>query len=146
MLAALMQLADTTIVNLSRSPRSNGALGASVDQGAWFITAYIIANVIVIPLSPWLQTLLGRKTYFALSIAGFTLTSVSALALRNDTTTLIALRFVQGAFGRRHDGAGAADHSRHVPAGEARGESVAVRAGLDSRPDDRPDPRRNSHR
>jgi DHA2 family multidrug resistance protein len=97
MLAALMQLADTTIVNVSL-PTIDGALGASVDQGAWFITAYIIANVIVIPLSPWFQTLLGRKNYFALSIAGFTLTSVLC-GLANDTTTLIALRFVQGAFG-----------------------------------------------
>jgi MFS transporter, DHA2 family, multidrug resistance protein len=51
MLAALMQLADTTIVNVAL-PTIDGALGASTDEGAWFITAYIIANVIVIPLSP----------------------------------------------------------------------------------------------
>lgn len=97
MLAALMQLADTTIVNVAL-PTIDGALGASVDQGAWFVTAYIIANVIVIPLSPWFQTLLGRKNYFALSIAGFTLSSM-ACGLAGDTTTEIALRFVQGAFG-----------------------------------------------
>ena len=60
MLAALMQLADTTIVNVAL-PTIDGALGASVDQGAWFITAYIIANVIIIPLSPWFQTMLGAR-------------------------------------------------------------------------------------
>lgn len=97
MLAALMQLADTTIVNVAL-PTIDGALGASTDEGAWFVTAYIIANVIVIPLSPWLQTLVGRKRYFALSIACFTATSV-ACGLANDANTEIALRFVQGAFG-----------------------------------------------
>lgn len=97
MLAALMQLADTTIVNVAL-PTIDGALGATVDQGAWFVTAYIIANVIVIPLTPWLQTLLGRRNYFALSIAGFTLSSVLC-GLASDTTTEIALRFLQGAFG-----------------------------------------------
>src|SRR5579863_4956782 len=84
MLAALMQLADTTIVNVAL-PTIDGALGASVDQGAWFVTAYIIANVIVIPLSPWLQTLLGRKNYFALSIAGFSIVSVLC-GFAHDTT------------------------------------------------------------
>jgi DHA2 family multidrug resistance protein len=97
MLAALIQLADTTIVNVAL-PTVDGALGASVDQGAWFVTAYIIANVIVIPLTPWFQTLLGRKNYFALSIAGFTITSVLC-GLANDSSTEIGLRFLQGAFG-----------------------------------------------
>jgi len=97
MLAALMQLADTTIVNVAL-PSIDGALGASQDQGAWFVTAYIIANVIVIPLTPWLQSIFGRKRYFAISIAGFTLVSILC-GLANDTTTEIGLRFIQGAFG-----------------------------------------------
>ena len=97
MLAALMQLADTTIVNVAL-PSIDGALGASTDQGAWFVTAYIIANVIVIPLTPWLQSIFGRKRYFAMSIAGFTVVSILC-GLANDTTTEIGLRFIQGAFG-----------------------------------------------
>lgn len=97
MLAALMQLADTTIVNVAL-PTVDGALGASVDQGAWFITAYIIANVIVIPLTPWFQTLLGRKNYFVIAIAGFTATSMLC-GLATDTNLEIILRFIQGAFG-----------------------------------------------
>ena len=97
MLAALMQLADTTIVNVAL-PSIDGALGASTDQGAWFVTAYIIANVIVIPLTPWLQSLVGRKRYFAISIAGFTAVSVLC-GLAHDTNTEILLRFIQGAFG-----------------------------------------------
>jgi DHA2 family multidrug resistance protein len=97
MLAALMQLADTTIVNVSL-PTIDGALGASTDEGAWFITAYIIANVIVIPLSPWFQSVFGRRNYFAISIAGFTGASILC-GFANDATTEIVLRFVQGAFG-----------------------------------------------
>jgi MFS transporter, DHA2 family, multidrug resistance protein len=97
MLAALMQLADTTIVNVAL-PSIDGALGASTDEGAWFITAYIIANVIVIPLTPWLQSIFGRKRYFAISIAGFTAVSILC-GLANDSTTEIGLRFLQGAFG-----------------------------------------------
>src|SRR6202140_2747470 len=97
MLAAVLQLADTTIVNVSL-PTIDGNLGASIDEGTWFITAYIIANVIVIPLSPWLSSLLGRKQYFALSIAGFTLSSLLC-GIATDVPTEIAFRFVQGAFG-----------------------------------------------
>jgi DHA2 family multidrug resistance protein len=97
MLAVVLQLADTTIVNVSL-PTIDGNLGASVDEGTWFITAYIIANVIIIPLSPWLSSLLGRRQYFALSIAGFTLSSLLC-GMATDVPTEIAFRFVQGAFG-----------------------------------------------
>jgi DHA2 family multidrug resistance protein len=96
-LAVLLQLADTTIVNVSL-PTIDGALGASTDEGTWLITAYIIANVIIIPLSPWLQTRFGRRAYFATSIIGFTV--MSALCGMTDSLqTEIVLRFVQGAFG-----------------------------------------------
>lgn len=97
MLATLLQLADTTIVNVA-IPTIDGNLGASLDEGTWFITAYIVANVVVLPLAPFFQTLLGRKRYFALSIAGFTLASI-ACGMANDVGSEIASRFVQGAFG-----------------------------------------------
>ncbi len=97
MLAVLLQLADTTIVNVSL-PTIDGALGASTDEGTWLVTAYIIANVIVIPLSPWLQARFGRRSYFVASIAGFTI--VSALCgMATSLNQEIILRFVQGAFG-----------------------------------------------
>ena len=97
MLAVLLQLADTTIVNVSL-PTIEGALGASSDEGTWLVTSYIIANVIVIPLSPWLQARFGRRTYFAASIAGFTLFS-ALCGFANSLNAEILLRFVQGAFG-----------------------------------------------
>ncbi len=97
MLAALLQLADTTIVNVAL-PTIDGNLGASLDEGTWFITSYIIANVIVIPLSPWLSTRFGRRNYFVFSIFGFTLMSLLC-GLANDVNVEIAFRFLQGAFG-----------------------------------------------
>jgi DHA2 family multidrug resistance protein len=97
MLATILQLADTTIVNVS-IPTLDGNLGASIDEGTWFITSYIVANVIVIPLTPWLQGQFGRRRFFVVAIAGFTVMSI-ACGLATDTTTEIAFRFLQGAFG-----------------------------------------------
>lgn len=96
-LAVLLQLADTTIVNVSL-PTIDGALGASTDEGTWLITAYIIANVIIVPLSPWLQTRFGRRAYFATSIIGFTVMSAFC-GMADSLQSEIVLRFVQGAFG-----------------------------------------------
>ncbi len=97
MLAALLQLADATIVNVAL-PTINGELGASIDEGTWIITAYLIANVIVIPLSPWLQAMLGRTRLFAIAVGGFTVLSL-ACGFAHDVQTEIVLRFAQGAFG-----------------------------------------------
>ena len=97
MLAAVLQLADTTIVNVAL-PTIDGSLGASTTEGTWFVTAYIIANVVVIPLSPFLSGLLGRTRYFVISIAGFTLMS-ALCGMATDTSSEIFYRFLQGAFG-----------------------------------------------
>lgn len=97
MLATILQLADTTIVNVS-IPTLDGNLGASVDEGTWFITSYIVANVIIIPLTPWLQARFGRRRFFVVAIAGFTVASI-VCGLAGDVSSEIAFRFVQGAFG-----------------------------------------------
>ena len=88
MLAALLQTVDLTIVNVAL-PTIQGNLGATVDEGTWVLTAYVIANVVVIPLTPWLQLRFGRKNYFLASIAGFTLASM----LCGMATSLDALIF-----------------------------------------------------
>lgn len=75
MLATVLQVLDATIVNVAL-PTIQGNLGANLDEGTWIITGYIIAAVIVIPLTPWLQTRFGRKRYYVTAIAGFTITSV----------------------------------------------------------------------
>ncbi|MDB5041657.1 MAG: drug resistance transporter, EmrB/QacA subfamily, partial [Candidatus Eremiobacteraeota bacterium] len=97
MLAALMQTLDTTITNVAL-PNIQGNLGASQDEGTWVVTAYTIAAIIVIPLTPWLQGRFGRKNYFLASIAGFTVASMLC-AWSGSLDQLVGARVVQGAFG-----------------------------------------------
>lgn len=97
MLAALLQTVDLTIVNVAL-PTVQGNLGATVDEGTWVLTAYVIANVIVIPMTPWLQLRFGRKNYFLASIAGFTVASMLC-GMATSLDALIFFRVLQGAFG-----------------------------------------------
>ena len=97
MAAALMQTLDGTITNVAL-PTIQGNLGASQDEATWIITAYTIASIIIIPITPWLQNRFGRKRYFLVSIVGFTLASI-ACGASESMTALIVARVVQGAFG-----------------------------------------------
>lgn len=72
--AALMQVIDSSIVNVAL-PDMMGNLGASLDEIAWVSTGYILASVIVIPLTGFLGALFGRKRYFVGSILLFTAAS-----------------------------------------------------------------------
>ncbi len=95
--AAMIEIIDTTIVNVAL-PTIQGNLGADIAQGTWIVTGYIIANVIVIPLTPWLQTRFGRRNYFVASIVVFTLASLLC-GLANDLTVLVLFRILQGLAG-----------------------------------------------
>jgi DHA2 family multidrug resistance protein len=95
--ATLMQTLDTTIVNVAL-PIIQGNLGATLDEGSWVVTGYIIAAVIVIPLTPWLQIRFGRRQYYSTAIIGFTVASVLC-GLSQSISQLIFWRIVQGAFG-----------------------------------------------
>ena len=69
-LASVLELLDTSIVNVA-IPHMMGNLGATLDQIAWVSTGYIVANVIVLPITGWLSAYFGRRRYFAGSIALF---------------------------------------------------------------------------
>lgn len=73
-LAAVLELVDTSIVNVA-IPHMMGTLGATLDEIAWVSTSYIIANVIIIPMSSWLSGYFGRRRYLTGSIAIFVLAS-----------------------------------------------------------------------
>jgi DHA2 family multidrug resistance protein len=96
-LAALMQVIDSSIVNVAL-PDMMGNLGASLDEIAWVTTGYILATVIVIPLTGWLGQLLGRKRYFVGSIIVFTAASFFCGAAHS-LSFLIFWRIVQGVGG-----------------------------------------------
>ncbi|HEX2779267.1 MAG TPA: DHA2 family efflux MFS transporter permease subunit [Gemmatimonadaceae bacterium] len=93
-LAAVLELIDTSIVNVA-IPHMMGNLGATLDEIAWVSTGYIIANVIVIPLSAWLSAHFGRKRYFTGSILLFVVASFFCGAA-GSLGALIFWRVVQG--------------------------------------------------
>jgi DHA2 family multidrug resistance protein len=97
MLATLMQTLDTTIVNVAL-PVIQGNLGATIDEGAWVVTGYIVSAVVVIPLTPWLQLRFGRRQYYATAIIGFTVASVFC-GFSDSISALIFWRVIQGLFG-----------------------------------------------
>lgn len=94
MLGMIMAIVDTTIVNVALSNMA-GNLGATSDEIAWVATGYILANVVVMPLNGWLTALLGRRTYYAASLAIFTIASLLCGTARS-VTTLVVYRIIQG--------------------------------------------------
>jgi DHA2 family multidrug resistance protein len=97
MAATLMQTLDSTIVNVAL-PTIQGNLGATQSEGAWAVTGYIISAVIVIPLTPWLQTRFGRRQYYSVAIIGFTIASMLC-GIAGSIEQLILYRILQGLFG-----------------------------------------------
>ncbi|WP_413666509.1 DHA2 family efflux MFS transporter permease subunit [Mucilaginibacter sp. Mucisp86] len=92
--AAIMELIDTSIVNVALSHMS-GNLGATLEDTSWVITAYAIANIIVIPMTSFLTAKLGRRNYYIGSIIAFTFFSAMC-GLASNIWTLVAFRFLQG--------------------------------------------------
>jgi DHA2 family multidrug resistance protein len=93
-LAAVLELIDTSIVNVA-IPHMMGNLGATLDEISWVSTGYIIANVIVIPMSSWLSGYFGRKRYLTGSILLFVAASFFCGAA-GSLGGLIFWRVVQG--------------------------------------------------
>ena len=96
-MASLIELIDTSIVNVAL-PQMMGNLGATLDEVAWVVTAYVVANVIVIPMTGWFASVFGRRNYFAGSIILFTIASFFCGHATN-IWELVIFRFIQGAGG-----------------------------------------------
>lgn len=92
-----LEMVDTTVVNVAL-PHIQGNLNASVDEVAWVLTSYLIANGVVIPLTGWLSGLWGRKRFFLTCIVLFTLSSFLCGAAPN-LPFLVLCRTLQGASG-----------------------------------------------
>jgi DHA2 family multidrug resistance protein len=92
-----MEVLDTTIANVALRYIAGG-LSAPVTDSEWVITSYLAANAIILPISGWLGTRLGRRNYFLISIAVFTLASVLC-GMSTTLNALIAFRVLQGLAG-----------------------------------------------
>lgn len=95
--ASLLELIDTTIVNVSL-PQIQGNLGATLENVAWVVTGYAVANVIILPMSGWLGSYFGRKNYFLGSIILFTIASFLC-GNSSSLGELVAFRILQGIAG-----------------------------------------------
>jgi DHA2 family multidrug resistance protein len=93
-LASVLELVDTSIVNVA-IPHMMGNLGATLEEVAWVSTGYLVANVIVLPLTSWLSERFGRRNYYTGSILLFTLASFFCGAARS-LEALVFWRVVQG--------------------------------------------------
>jgi MFS transporter, DHA2 family, multidrug resistance protein len=92
-----MEVMDTTIVVVALR-YIVGGLSATVTDGQWIITSYLVANAIILPTTAWLSAHIGRRTYFLLSIAVFTLAS-ALCGMSTSLGQLILFRVLQGLAG-----------------------------------------------
>jgi DHA2 family multidrug resistance protein len=92
-----MEVLDTTIANVALRYIAGG-LSAAVTDSEWVITSYLAANAIVLPISGWLSSHLGRRNYFLLSIAVFTLAS-ALCGLATSLWQMVLFRVLQGLAG-----------------------------------------------
>src|SRR5512143_206330 len=92
-----MEVVDTTIAVVALRYIAGG-LSATVDDGEWVLTSYLAANATILPISGWLSARLGRRNYFLLSIAVFTIAS-GLCGMATSLEQLILFRVIQGLAG-----------------------------------------------
>ncbi len=97
MFATFMEVLDTTVVNVSL-PHIAGSLSASVNEATWVLTSYLVANAIILPMTGWLASFIGRKRLLMISVTGFTLASFLC-GLAPSLPMLVFFRIIQGATG-----------------------------------------------
>lgn len=93
-IATSMVVLDTSIANVALAHIA-GSVSASYDEATWVITSFLISNAIVIPISGWLADVIGRKRYYMISVALFTLSSLMC-GLAPNLAFLVIARILQG--------------------------------------------------
>jgi DHA2 family multidrug resistance protein len=93
-IATFMVVLDTAIANVSLRYIA-GSFGASIDQSTWIVTTYLIANAIVLPVSGWLSNVLGRKRFYMICVALFTVSSFLC-GIAGSLNMLLVFRILQG--------------------------------------------------
>src|SRR5258708_9341224 len=96
-MAAFMEVLDTSIANVAL-PYMAGNLGASNDESTWVLTSYLVSNAIVLPISGWFASVLGRKRFFMMCLVIFTLSSLLC-GIAPSLGAIILFRVLQGAGG-----------------------------------------------
>ena len=97
MLGAALEVLDGSIVNVSL-PHMQGSFSASVDEIAWVLTSYLVANGVMLPLTGWISARFGRKRYFLFSVATFVGASTLCGAA-GSLDQMVVFRLLQGVAG-----------------------------------------------
>jgi DHA2 family multidrug resistance protein len=93
-MATFMEVLDTSIANVSL-PHIAGNLSVSQDESTWVLTSYLVSNAVVLPISGWLSTRIGRKRFYMACVALFTISSFLC-GIAPTLGSLIFFRILQG--------------------------------------------------
>jgi MFS transporter, DHA2 family, multidrug resistance protein len=96
-LATFMEVLDTSIANVSL-PHIASNLGASTEESTWVLTSYLVSNAIILPMSAWLQRIMGRKRFYMTCVALFTASSFLC-GFASSLGMLVLFRVMQGVGG-----------------------------------------------
>ncbi len=93
-IATFMEVLDISIANVALRHIA-GSLAASYDEATWILTSYLVANAVILPLSGWLSTVVGRKRFYMMCVALFTASSLLC-GMAWSLQSLIFFRVLQG--------------------------------------------------
>ncbi len=96
-LATFMEVLDTSIANVAL-PHIAGSLSVSVHESTWVLTSYLVANAIVLPLTGWLSSIVGRKRFYMTCVILFTASS-ALCGMATSIEQLVFFRVLQGLAG-----------------------------------------------
>jgi len=96
-LATFMEVLDTSIANVALSHIAGG-LSASQNEATWVLTSYLVSNAVVLPISAWISSRVGRKRFYMTCVALFTVSSVLC-GFAPTLSSLIFFRVLQGVGG-----------------------------------------------
>jgi MFS transporter, DHA2 family, multidrug resistance protein len=94
MLATFMEVLDTSVANVAL-PHIAGNLSASTDEATWMLTSYLVANAIILPMGGWFSMMFGRKRFYMICVALFTISSCLC-GMAPTLGSLIFFRVLQG--------------------------------------------------
>ena len=93
-LATFMEVLDSSIANVAL-PHIAGGLGSTQDEATWVLTAYLVANAIILPAGAYMTTFIGRKRFYMICVALFGVSS-ALCGLAPNLPVLLAMRVIQG--------------------------------------------------
>jgi DHA2 family multidrug resistance protein len=96
-MGTFMEVLDTSIANVAL-PHIAGSLSASQDESTWVLTSYLVANAIVLPISGWISSVLGRRNFYLISVVMFTVFSAFC-GIAPTLGMLVVFRVLQGLAG-----------------------------------------------